>query len=94
MTLTSTTIPSYSGPGSNGNEGVFHIPFISRTGTSPSNSVKCHTQNIPFLELSNISVGDTVSVLYALPTGLHIEIVLSVMVVEVVNVISDMISKI
>ena len=30
-TLTSTTTPGHSKPGSNGNEGVLHIPQSSRT---------------------------------------------------------------
>ena len=34
-----------SGPGSNGNEGVLHIPQISRTESSPSVAVYCHTQD-------------------------------------------------
>ena len=38
MTLSGATIPSQSGPGGNGNEGVLHIPQNSSiTGTSPSN---------------------------------------------------------
>ena len=28
-----------SGPGSNGNEGAFHIPQCSKTGASPSDTV-------------------------------------------------------
>ena len=36
-TLSGTTTPGQSGPGSNGNEGVLHIPqSFSITGTSPS----------------------------------------------------------
>ena len=31
--------PDQSGPGSNGDEGVFHIPQTSKTGTSPSDRV-------------------------------------------------------
>ena len=34
--LTGTTTPGQSGPGGNGNEGVFHIPW---TGVSPSDAV-------------------------------------------------------
>ena len=34
-TLSGTTTPGQSGPGSNGNEGVVHIPQSSRTGASP-----------------------------------------------------------
>ena len=36
MGLTDTTTPSKSGSGSNGNEGVLHIPLSSRIETSPS----------------------------------------------------------
>ena len=37
MTLSVATTPDQSGPGSNGNEGVLHIPqSLSITGTSPS----------------------------------------------------------
>ena len=38
-TLTGTTTSSQSGPGSNGNEGVFHIPQSSRTETSLSDGL-------------------------------------------------------
>ena len=38
-TLTSTTTPGQSEPGSNGNEGVLHIPQSFRTGASPSDSL-------------------------------------------------------
>ena len=37
--LTGTTTLGQSGPGSNGNEGVFHIPQSSRTEASPSDTV-------------------------------------------------------
>ena len=37
--LASTTTPGYSGPRSNGNEVVLHIPQSSRTGVSPSDAV-------------------------------------------------------
>ena len=43
--LIGTTIPVNSAPGSNGNEGVLHIPQISRTGASPSDAVKYCTQD-------------------------------------------------
>ena len=33
------------GSGSNGNEGVIHTVRSSRRGDSPTNSVKCHTQD-------------------------------------------------
>ena len=36
MTLTITTIPNKSWPGSNGIEEVFHIPQSSSTGVLPS----------------------------------------------------------
>ena len=35
-TLRGTTTPSQSGPGSDGSEGVFHIPQDFKAGTSPS----------------------------------------------------------
>ena len=48
-TLTGTTTSGQSGPGSNGNEGVFHTTQISRTGVSPSDVVWCYTQEpLPF----------------------------------------------
>ena len=34
-TVTGTTTLGQSGPGSNSNEGVFHIPQSSKMGTSP-----------------------------------------------------------
>ena len=43
MTLTGTTNPDKSKPGSNGNEGVLYTPQISRTGAS----INCHTQDTP-----------------------------------------------
>ena len=40
MALSGATMPSQSGPGSNGNEGVLHIPQNpSITGTSPSDCI-------------------------------------------------------
>ena len=36
--------PDQNGPGCNGNDGVLHTPQISRTGASPSDSIRCHTQ--------------------------------------------------
>ena len=38
-TLTGTSILGQSGPRSNDNKGVLHIPHISRTGTSQSDAV-------------------------------------------------------
>ena len=38
-TLTGTTTPGQSGPGSNGGEWVLHILQTSRNGTSPSDRV-------------------------------------------------------
>ena len=37
--LTSITSPAPSGPGSNGNERLLHIPQSPRTGASPSDSI-------------------------------------------------------
>ena len=37
------TNPGPSRPGSNGNEGVPHIPQNSKTGTLPTDAVYCHT---------------------------------------------------
>ena len=45
-TLSGTTTPGQSGPGSNGNEEVFYTSQISRTRTLPPDSVYCHTQDI------------------------------------------------
>ena len=42
-TLTDTTTPGQSGPGSNSKEVILHTPQTSRTGASPSDTVKCHT---------------------------------------------------
>ena len=38
-TLTGTTIPCQSGPGSNGNEGILHTPQTSKTRALPSDAV-------------------------------------------------------
>ena len=38
-TKTGTTRPGHSGPESNGNEVVLHIPQSSKTAASPSNAV-------------------------------------------------------
>ena len=43
LTLTSTTTPSQSGPGSNGNKEVLNIPQSSRTETSPSVGLVSYT---------------------------------------------------
>ena len=43
--LIGTTTLSLSGPGSNGNEGVLHIPQSSKTEAFTLDSVKCHTQD-------------------------------------------------
>ena len=43
--LVNSTTLSQSGPGSNGNEGVLHIPQSSRTGASPSDAIECHTED-------------------------------------------------
>ena len=47
-TLTGTTTPSQSEPGSNVNEKIFHTPQISRTKLSLLDAVLCHTQDTPF----------------------------------------------
>ena len=39
MTLSEATIPDQSGTGSNGTEGVLHIPQSSKIGASPSNGL-------------------------------------------------------
>ena len=46
-TLTDTNTLCQSGPESNGNEGVFHTPYISRTGASSLDAVYCHPQDTP-----------------------------------------------
>ena len=38
-TLSSATTPGQSGPGSNGNEGVLHIPQISKAEAPPSDGL-------------------------------------------------------
>ena len=40
-----TVIPDRSGPGTNGNEGLFHTNQIFRTGAISKNEVKCLTEN-------------------------------------------------
>ena len=45
-TLKGTTTLSLSGPGSNGNKGVFLTLQISRTGASSSDAIECHYQDI------------------------------------------------
>ena len=49
-TLTSTTIPSHSRPGSKDNKWLVHGLQISRTGASQSNLVLCETKDTPFLD--------------------------------------------
>ena len=48
VTLTSTTTPGKSEPGSNGNEEVLHSSLISRTGASPSDAISWHNKDTPF----------------------------------------------
>ena len=48
-TLRGTTTLDQSGPGSNGNEGLLHIPQSSKTEASPSDAVCCHTQETSFI---------------------------------------------
>ena len=47
-TLTSTINPGQVGSRNNINNIVSHTPKISRTGTTPSDAVLCHTQDTPF----------------------------------------------
>ena len=42
-----TTTPTRSGPGSNGNKGIFYTPQCFRTLTTPSGAVYYHTQDTP-----------------------------------------------
>ena len=49
--LTGTTNPSQSGSESIGNEGLLHIPQTFRTGTSPSDTVKCQDTQSYFSQL-------------------------------------------
>ena len=54
-----TTTLGQSGPESNGNKGVVHTFWISRTDASLSDEVQCHTQDIFFfVEASYPSVCD------------------------------------
>ena len=48
-TLTGTTTPGQSGPGINADERVLHIPQTSKTGTSPPDRVKRHSQDVKTL---------------------------------------------
>ena len=43
-TLTGTTIPIQSRPGSNGNKVVLQTPQISKTGTSPPDAVQYYLE--------------------------------------------------
>ena len=45
-TLTATTTQGQSEPESNSNVGVINIPQRSRTGTSPTDAIECHIQDI------------------------------------------------
>ena len=45
--LTGTILLRQSNPWSNGNEEVLNTLQISKTGTSPSDAVQCHTQDTP-----------------------------------------------
>ena len=56
-----TTNPSQSGPGSNGNEGIFDIPQGYRSGASPSGSLESYPEHSLccrslFLYKSSVSV--------------------------------------
>ena len=42
-TLTGNITPSHSGPWSNSNEGVLHIPWSSRTGAKPLDALLSYT---------------------------------------------------
>ena len=44
-TLSGTTTPSQNGVGSNGNEGVLHIPQIFETGVSPSDCLLSYSRH-------------------------------------------------
>ena len=46
--LKNTTTPSQSWPGSNGNVGILDTFKTSKTGSSPSNAVFYHTEDISF----------------------------------------------
>ena len=45
-TFSGVTTPGQSGSGSNGNEGVLHIPQSSRTGASPSDCLVSYLRNL------------------------------------------------
>ena len=47
--LKGTITPGQNGPKSHGNERVCHTHQISRTRASPSDAIKCHTQDTLFL---------------------------------------------
>ena len=48
-TLRDSIISAESGPGSNSNEGVFHTPQISSTGTSLTDAVWNFTQDTIYI---------------------------------------------
>ena len=62
-TLTGTTIPGQSEPGSNDNEELIHTPQSSRTRASPPDAVLCHTQIIPFFSLGLTLLQETQHIL-------------------------------
>ena len=45
MTKSGTKTPGQSGPGSNGNEGVFLLPQSSRSGAFPSDGLVSYTEH-------------------------------------------------
>ena len=58
--LSGATIPGQSGPGSNGNEGVLHIPQSSSiTGTSPSDCLVLYPGHSLEGDLTLLSVYST-----------------------------------
>ena len=62
-TLSAATTPTKSGPGSNGNEGVLHIPQSFRVGTPLSDGLMSYL-GLSFGE-SYPSVPDAVDVFYS-----------------------------
>ena len=61
--MTSTTIRNYSGPESNGNDGVLHIP--QRIGASTSAVL------VPYRTLGEDGFNTSRSILQPQPTGLY-----------------------
>ena len=72
-TLSDVTIPNQSGPGSDSNEGVLHIPQSSSiTGASPSDCLMSYPWHLLVMG-SYLSIEISQCILQSQPTGLILE---------------------